>query len=63
MANLKTNQRRVDKPHIPAPVALTSDQVNPSSDHDPVISTQLVEKKLYQANVFCTLANFFYGFQ
>jgi len=40
MTSLKTNQRRVNKPLIPAPVASTSDQVNPSSDHDPIISTK-----------------------
>jgi len=45
MASLKTNERRVDKPIIPAPVATTSDQANPSSDHDPVISTKVVVKK------------------
>jgi len=42
MASLKTNQRRVDKPLIPAPVTSTPDQVNPSSDLDPVISTRVV---------------------
>jgi len=42
---LKANRRRVDYNLIPAQVASTSDQVNPSSDYDPVISTNVVKKK------------------